>query len=500
MIFAILLFQGCERDSFGQDQEVQVLPTSLSYTDIIGHNEFSYIETSVPTYNSNGHPVTFEVISIKKDGADLDASYLNATSIVNYSVIETEWEQISNPDNRHTIYTNDLSEAGKIIIEDENPFANGDYYFTIKVSSSGNNSTESITFEDALHLQVGWANGITYCPFQVNFVNGGGTVSGPATILGGRTNTRFELGSDEDKLVIDPETGAISLNPSYTVTETESITPTVKLIYDSNESVPLNFSGMFTAVLSATPVELEKEVNYFYYPALKPLDSNNPSAGGLGYTVNTSDFASKPNWVKKHFYKQIVNNSKLSFTEVLDIRAEAGVSGISGLQFNYWGPLKNPFESWMIANPVNLATYSGCFDTKMVFWIKQNIPQNILDNVFPGETETPVGIEIKITNNYTDDVSTTTWTDINELLTCKIGEAGGEFVGTPYPISGEIGAEGNANNTWVKCEMDLPVDEYGDFASFTLAFRTKTNYDSDLPENLRGELYISDLHFVASEK
>lgn len=476
-----------------------MLPTSLSYTDIIGHSEFSYIETSVPTYNSNGHPVTFEIISIKKDGSVLDNTYIDATSIVNYSVIETE-ETIGETGEDHIIYTNDLTEAGKIIIEEGNPFANGDYFFTIKASVEINNSTESITFEDALHLQVGWANGVTYCPFKVNFVNGGGTVSGPATILGGRTNTRFELGSDEDKLVIDPETGAISLNPSYTVTETESISPIVKLIYESNESAPLNFSGMFTAVLSATPVELEKETNYFYYPKLKPLDANNPSAGGLGYTVNTNDFTSKPNWVKKHFYKSIVPAAKLDFGEVIETRTEAGVSDISGLQFNYWGPLKNPFESWMIANPVNLATYSGCFDTKVVFWIKQNIPQNILDDVFPGETETPVGIEIKITDNYTDDVSTTTWTDINELLTCKIGEAGSEFVGTPYPVSGEIGAEGSANNTWVKCEMDLPVEEYGDFSSFTLAFRTKTNYDSDLSANLRGELYISDLHFVATEK
>jgi len=154
----------------------------------------------------------------------------------------------------------------------------------------------------------------------------------------------------------------------------------------------------------------------------------------------------------------------------------------------------------MIANPVNLATYSGCFDTKVVFWIKQNIPQNILDDVFPGETVTPVGIEIKFSNNYSGDVNTATWSPLNESLTCKIGEGGDEFSGTPYPISGEIGAEGNANNVWVKCEMDLPVDEYGDYASFTLAFRTKTNYDSDLSANLRGELYISDLHFVATEQ
>ena len=157
-------------------------------------------------------------------------------------------------------------------------------------------------------------------------------------------------------------------------------------------------------------------------------------------------------------------------------------------------------ESWLIADPVNLQAFSGCYDTKVVFWVKQNIPQATLDNVFPGQAETPVNIEIKISDSYTGDVYNTDWTQINDLLTCKIGEAGDEFIGTPYPLTGEIGAEGSANNLWVKCEMDLPVSEYGSFNSFTIAFKTKTNYDSDLSDNLRGELYISDVHFVATEK
>ncbi|GGZ87316.1 hypothetical protein GCM10007028_26860 [Algibacter mikhailovii] len=500
MIFGIFLFQGCEsHDSFGKEVQVPVKPSNLSYADIIGYKQYGYMQTDVPTYNSNGHPLLFEIVSIKKDGVVLDDTYLNATSILNYSVIETE-KEIGDTGETHTIFTNDLSEAGRIIIEDGNPFEDGDYYFTIRATVDVENYRESTVFEDVLHLQVGWANGVTYCPFQVNFVNGENTISGPATVLGGRTNTRFELGSDSDKLTIDPISGAISMNPSYTVTETEVINPIIKLVYESNESVPLNFTGNFTAVLSTTPVELDKEVNYFFYPTLKPVDSNNPAFGGDGYTVETSAFVDKPNWVKKHFYKEIVAAAKLNFDEVLETRTEAGVTEMSGSQFNYWGPLKNPFETWLIADPVNLATYSGCFETKMVFWVKQNIPQEILDNVFPGQAETPVNIEIKITDNYSGDVYNTDWTQINDVLTCKIEEADNAFVGTPYPLIGEVGPEGTANNMWVKCEMDLPVSEYGNMNNFTIAFRTITNYDSDLPENLRGELYISDLHFVATEK
>jgi len=500
-IFMMLLLAGCENDAFGEDMEVPVLPTNLSYSDIIGAREFSLIESSAPTINSNGHPVSYEIVSIKKGEEILDASYIAATNIVNPTVIESEVDDQSNPGNSWTVNTSNLHNAGKVIIEEGNPFANGEYLFTIKATVTINYAYESVVFEDALRLVIGpeLVEGMSYCPFKINFVSGESLASNPAEVFGGNPDIRFELVTESDKLSIDPVTGAISLNPSYTISTTEYINPIINIVSNITEET-IGFEETFTAVLSTGPVVLDRESDYFFYPKLSPSNDNIPRAGGDGYTVNTDDFVSKPGWVQKHFYKKIVNNSVLSFPEVLDTRAEAEVSGITGSQFNYWGPLKNPFESWLIANPVNLALYSGCFDTKAVFWVKQHITQGTLDNIFPGHTETPVGIEIKISDNYSGDVSTTSWTSINELLTCKIGEAGAEFVGTPYPISGEVGAEGSANNLWVKCEMELPTAEYGDMTSFTIAFRTKTNYDSDLPDNLRGELYISDLHFVATEK
>ncbi len=498
LVLGILL--GCTDDaSFGNDVEVQVLPTSISYPDLVV-NESSIMESAVPNFNSNGHPVTFDVISGRRGTEVLDASYMDNVDIVNPQQVESTVPDANDPDNEWTVITEDLTDNGKIVIDDASMFTNGDYYFTVEASVEVNGNIESVTFEDALHLQVGWANGMAYCPRRVNFVAGEGTMSGPGEVIGGRDNFRLELASDQEKLVIDPMTGVISMNPSYTIMETESVTPTIKLVYDSNESVPVYIDGSFTAVLSTEAVELEKEKDYFFFPTLTPYSANVPAGGGDGYTVNTADFASKPGWVQKHFYKVIVNAAKLEFQEALDTRAEAGVSAITGSQFNYWGPLANPFESWFVANAVNLSAYAGCFDTKMVFWLKHNIPQGTLDDLFPTWTETPVRVEIKISDAYTGDVATTTWTDINESLTCTIGESGSPFVGTPYPISGEVGPEGNANNIWVKCEMDLPSDMYGDIANFTIAFRNKTNYDTDLSGNLRGEFYISDLYFVASEK
>ena len=91
-MFMALLFTGCERDSFGEDKEVAVAPSSLRYVSVIDAREFSYIETSRPSINSNGELITYEITQIKKDETILDESYLNSVSILNYSVIETNWE------------------------------------------------------------------------------------------------------------------------------------------------------------------------------------------------------------------------------------------------------------------------------------------------------------------------------------------------------------------------------------------------------------------------
>jgi len=493
-IIILSLWVGCEHNSFGEDLEDYVSPTDLVYADIVNAREFSYIETAPPTLNSNGKPVMFEIVHIKKDDQILDDSYMNSVEIVNYSELETD-VTINTTGDEVKIYTDDLSEAGKIIIKDGNPFAAGDYYFTVKASAGG--MLENI-FEDVFHLNIGpgLATAISYCPFQMNFVSGESAVSNPVEMFGGNTDVRYELATESDKLSIDAVTGAISLNTSYAVTQTETLNPIINVISNISDEV-VSFENTFTAVISTTSVALDKGIDYFFYPTLKPSNKDIPRAGGNGYSVQTDDFVDKPGWVQKHFYKEIVPAQRLNFPEVLDTRTEAGVSGVTGLQFNYWGPLKNPFEAWMVADAVNLTQYSGCFDSKVVFWIRQELVQSTLDQ-FPGHTETPVRVEVKISDNYSGDVSTASWEDVNELMTCKIGENGSEFTGTPYPISGEIGAEGDANNTWVKCELDL--SNYSDKSAFTIAFRTKTNYDTDLSDNLRGILYISDLHFVATEK
>ncbi|WP_027137440.1 hypothetical protein [Gaetbulibacter saemankumensis] len=501
VVFTIFSFQGCEdQSSFGKDTNGSVLPTNLSYPDIIGYSAFSQMETAAPTYDSNGQPVMFEIVSIAKDGVILDETYLNAASIVNYELIETEF---SLKGDKFIIITPDIAEAGKIIIEEGNPFANGDYYFSIKASVKINNQIESVIFENALHLQVGWADGISYCPFKVNFVTGAGTVSEAAEILGGRDNVRFELGSDQEKLSIDPVTGAISVNSSYTITETEYLSPVIKLIYESNPSVPLVYDGRFIAVLSNQPVELEREIDYFFYPKLKATINNNTAAGGDGYSVDIGRWSAEKGFVKKEIYRTCPGAEQLNEQEALDTRAEAGVDGITGLRYFTQGPNSNkPFESWFIADAVNLVAYSGCYKSELVFWIKQNhFPDT--EDYFTGK-ETPLRFLAYITDNYTGDVATTEWTQVNDDLTCKIAGTETEFLGTPYPFTGTREANVDAYDSWVKCKLDLA--DYGGLSNFTIAFKQETSYDEPVVfpstaslDKVRINLYISDLHYVAKE-
>lgn len=526
LVTAMLL--SCTDDaSFGKDMEVQKLPSSISYPDLIV-NESSYMESAVPNFNSNGHPVTFDVLSIRKGDETLDGTYLANVTVVNPDKIESTIPDANDPDNEWTVITDDLTDNGKIIIDDASMFTSGDYYFTVEASAEINGNIESVVFEDALHLQVGWATGIAYCPRRINFVSGAGTVSGPAT-LEGRQNYMLSLASDEDKLVIDPVTGVISVNPEYTITETETVNPTIKIVYDSNESVPVYVDGSFTAVLSTEPVELEKEKDYFFYPTLKVSSKNNVALGGNGYSrqfiehkttnnntgitthIKAGDPEETTNWfISKALWRNHKNSPVVSTPDAIAAREEAGVTGTQTLEHQMW-TITGPSESWIIIDSQNLSLYEGCFNSKAVFWYKIFMNDN---SGYEADGSTPIDLEVHISDSYTGDVTTTTWTQVNDILECEINDNGIIMTGTPYPgdqsgvqpPNGVKDPNNSPNNLWVRAELDL--ENYKTQTQFTLAFRFKTQYTDEPyytdPSNgwhvLNGSVNLSNVHFVASEK
>jgi len=512
-IIATFLLQSCDEDksSFGEDLEVLLAPTNLSYPEIVNVREFSYIETATPFVNANGHPVFYELVSINKEGEILDDSYLNSVTIINPTSSE-----IKDPNSGETAILFDLSEAGKIIIEEGNPFGNGDYYFTIKTSDKINKTYESVIFEDALHLNVGpeLINGIAYCPFKINLVSGESTASGPVDLFGGNPDVRFELGSETDKLAIDAVTGAISLNASYAVSDTEYLFPIINVVSNVSEEL-LSFEEKFTAVLSAAPIELEKEADYFFFPTLKTTAKKNVGLGGDGYSrvfvehlgIKAGDSEETSNWyITNAMWKSHKNNTKFlppaPTPDAVAARDAAGVAGTTKLQAPLWTVI-DPMDSWIVIDPVNLALYEGCFDSKAVFWY------NLYLNQYAGyelDGSTPIDLEVHITTNYTGDVDTTDWIQVNDILECEINNNGTIFTGTPYPgdqsgvqpPNGVKNPTNSPNNLWVRGELNL--EDYKTEGSFTIAFRLKTYFDTapNLPVN--GLIQLSNVHFVASEK
>lgn len=350
-ILIILLLQSCDdKSSFGEDLQVAQLPTVISYPDILNVREYNYVESAVPMMNSNYHPVLFELLSVRLGDAVLDASYLDKVSILNYSVIESTVKEAIDTTNVWTVYTNDLSEMGQIIIDDENKFANGEYFFTIKGSAEINGTMESTVYDDVLRLVVGpeLAEGIAYCPFKMNFVSGGSTASGSAELFGGNPDIRYELATEADKITIDAVTGAISLNSGYSISDVEYVYPVINVVSNVSEEV-VSFEGTFTAVLSATPIELEKENDYFYFPTLRTTAKNNVGLGGDGYSrvfiehnsIQAGDPEESTDWyINNAMWKSHKNAKKylppVPTPDAVAVRDEVGVANTTTLLVPFW--------------------------------------------------------------------------------------------------------------------------------------------------------------------
>ena len=91
------------------------------------------------------------------------------------------------------------------------------------------------------------------------------------------------MGSDQDKLTIDSSTGEITLNNSYSITESIDISPIINVVSNISGEV-VSFENILNIRLSQTPEPIETSVNYFFYPSLKPKSKGNLAAGGDGYS------------------------------------------------------------------------------------------------------------------------------------------------------------------------------------------------------------------------
>lgn len=493
-VVALILVVSCkENSSFGEDRplDFQVAPTQLSYNPISGIREYKSSESGLPSVSSEGLPVYYEITGGRKsDGTILSEDYLNDVSIENpeEGVVEVLVEV---PDGDNYIYEKkyiNSERAGIISVADNNNFGLGDYYFDIEAHTLVNGNKMLTSFKDAFHMKVGpeLASNLVYIPFGQNLIVGSGIGTTEPLLIEGNPDVRYELASDEDKLTIDGNSGVIQIKDGYTVTEPEEIYPEVSVISNISEEVVTFGDGFLKIVISNEPYPIEKAVFNFFYPSMA---SNNAASGLRWYVTNA---ATMPDW--KVWQRN--NPPAIAAGE----RPE-DVSGNKAIVMrNSWGP-SVAHENWVVMNEQDLNPYKLGFDITATYWI------NYEWLAYMETGQTPIEIEVYITNDFTGNVDETEWEQINHLVKCYINNEGDGVVGTPYP-GDQLGADpdmrkdiNNDNqNKWIKSVIDL--EPYKEWENFTLAFKYKSNFTGTITgvSGSASNTWISDVNYKAVEK
>ena len=493
-LLAVIIFCSfsCEDKSFESGSiNLSSNINDLSYAELTGAREYSEIVSASPFINSNGQDVYYDLISISKDDVELSDEFTQFVSITN------PFDETVQLNDGSSVTIKNATNAGQITIGENNVFENGDYYFSVRAWIDQDNVFE---FDKIWHLKIGpeLVSAVKYCPVSYNFVTGEDNLTSLAELGQGNPDVYFELGSDQDKLTIDSSTGEIALNNSYSITETIDISPIINVVSNISGEV-VAFENILNIRLSQTSEPIDTSVNYFFYPTLKPKSKGNLAAGGVGYSrQNILGFESQP-W----FYMQRLwwERPRADSSDAISARTEAGITENNALTHPYW-TLNNPVESWIIIDPVNLSQYEGCFDVKLQIWTKMNLTS---DQIYLDDGRTPVDLEFYISDNYTDDVTTTSWTLVNPDMESEINTNGMVFSGRPYP-GDQSGPDPdnvkdtnkNANNLWVRSELDL--SDYVSSTAFTFAIRNVTYFDTTPATPIKGVVHISDIHYKAIEK
>lgn len=490
-----LIYASCQQESFDDNSALGDLqaPKSMSYPSITNAREYQAITSSLPFIDSNGRPVYYQIVSVKNKAGILDENYLNVVSITNPTEGSQNIPNYGGANGYDSKYIN-TTNAGVINIAENNVYGPGDYYFTIKATVKEGGKELSTTFEDALHLNIGpeLVSAILYCPVTINLIVGEGKATAAADIPFGNPDVRFELVSPKDKLQVDATTGSFSLVPSYTVTAPEKLQPVVNVISNVSDEVVTFEEGFLTIWASNQPIEIDSPTTYFFYPSLAAV------ADDKGYS---SVVIEQGDGVKNNKIARSLAADEIAS----DARAAAGVTDMYYLQTNPVtnGPVTSvPHESWVVMDAQDLTPWSGCFKTTLTFYLKNTLLEYLPDG------RTPSDMEIYISDSYSGNVTTTSWTQINDILTCEIDDNGDVFIGTPYPgdqtgpdPDGRKNPSRNAQGVWTKYELDL--QPYLSQTSFTLAFKYATYFNGVLTpgtgEGRSANFQLSDVYFKAKE-
>lgn len=463
----------------------EATPKNLVYLTVSNAREFSLIKTDIPMVETGGLAPSFEILgAMNAEEQTLNDTYME------YVSIESRGET-----------------AGVITIAAGNPFSAGDYYFNIKVTSLLDGKQYSTTFAKGFELNVKpeMPSALSYSPSEQTLEVGRDMKTTGAQVTGGNPDISFSLGSDTDKLVIDPVTGAISIKEGYDPEGIILLTP--KIIVTNNiSSETMLFENCLTITISSAVI-VTPDAGYFFMPTFA---ENSLTGGYKTYTIQLGLMNAANVWIRR------------------DASAVAAYDRPSELTNNYSllnnptvGGKGQPHESWLVMTPQNLAAYKNLFHLTATFWIF-----NDFVNYLSANGESPCELIIKVSTDYNTDMSTPTeaiWVDVTAKVLSQIYSNDGstfneQFYGVPYPgPNGLIVINGstdndvaknkknparNANKKWTKCMLDL--GEWANSQSFTIAFQHVSNFTGEIvfanALDRMGQFSVSDVYYNAKEK
>ncbi|MFT4092933.1 MAG: hypothetical protein QM640_04780 [Niabella sp.] len=270
LLLCLLLIIACKR-SIDTTPVIPQTPSGLRYINVDTVREGQSAISLAPTVQTGGLIPEFEIVSGRKhDGTLLDNTYLQYVAIGGSSVIEKTVDSslgLSYPDGSlvKTVNAYNSASNGIITLKAGNNFSVGDYYFTIKVTTTYQGVEYTAVFDDAFRIHVAplLPSNLIYSPKNQNLVYGRSSKTTAPLLPNANTDVSFELGNYTDELVIDQTTGIVSLSPNYVYTKYDTLTPVIKVISNiSGETV--SFENKLTTIITDKPEVMPTETIYIY--------------------------------------------------------------------------------------------------------------------------------------------------------------------------------------------------------------------------------------------
>src|SRR5690606_16222036 len=416
-------------------------PYDLRYVSVGNAREGAQIITAPPTVQTGGLTPKFEVVGISKsDGSVLDESYMQYVRVGGSQAVDVpidpEKGYVDADGNPLTFFASENTASNGIItIAAGHTFSAGDYDFDIKVTTQDGNMKYETVFPKAFHLNIGplLPTNLVYTPKNQNLVYGQPDSKTSAPLMpSANPDVTFELETEGDKLVIDGETGMISLGSNYVYSKYDTLTPVVRVVSNISGEKVL-FNGRITTIITDKPEVMPIETIYLFYPTLRTAGSK--PTGGEGFTVQVL----QPG-VGDDIWGEVDNSTGRTFVRPAERPEENITQTVLETQTHNGAGLTTPTNSWMVTKTQDLTPYRYGYQLSVNYYYMPNFQTYMADG------RAPIDMEVYISTDYTGGAiqdadgnwQNGTWTKINDDMRCWKGGANGEpwgteFKGTPYP-------------------------------------------------------------------